>query len=140
MDDLGLDLIQVYAPVNKASNSFKERVILSLQAATKDDLPPASILSSYGYVLLDAPKIPNNLHSLPGGTGRRANWSLAKTLANDYRLILAGGLNADNAREAIEAVNPYAIDLASGVEQAPGIKDKSLMRRLFEECKDDHYK
>ena len=135
MDDLGLDLVQIYAPLNDAPNSFKDRVILSLQAATKNDLPPASILNSYRYVLLDAPKIHNDLR---GGTGRRANWVLAQTMAKDYRLILAGGLNANNAKDAITAVNPYALDLASGVEHAPGIKDKSQINRLFEECKHDN--
>jgi phosphoribosylanthranilate isomerase len=136
MDDLGLDLVQVYAPLNDAPSSFKDRVILSLKAATISDLPPAAILGSYSYVLLDAPKIAND-DSL-GGTGRCANWTLAKALARDYRLILAGGLNANNAHEAILTVNPYALDLASGVEQAPGIKDKALINRLFEECKYDN--
>ncbi|MFI4919327.1 MAG: hypothetical protein ACHP65_07205 [Legionellales bacterium] len=135
MDELGLDLVQVYAPLDDAPSSFKDRVILSLQAATKDELPPASILSTYGYVLLDAPKTHNGLL---GGTGQRANWALAETLARDYRLILAGGLNADNARDAIQAVNPYALDLASGVERAPGIKDESQINRLFEACKHDN--
>ena len=135
MDDLGLDLIQLYAPLSDAPSSFKERAILSLQAATIDDLPPASILSAYRYVLLDAPK---NQNGELGGTGRGANWALAATLARDYCLILAGGLNADNAREAIQVVNPYALDLASGVELSPGIKDESQINRLFEACKHEH--
>lgn len=134
MDDLGLDLVQVYAPLKDAPGSFNDRVILSLQAATQTDLPPSSMLSKYGYILLDAPKIDNE--SL-GGTGRRANWTLAEKMARDYRLILAGGLNATNAREAMQAVNPYALDLASGVERAPGIKDKSKINQLFEVCNHD---
>lgn len=136
IDDLGLDMVQVYAPLNDAPSSFKDRVILSLQAATKNDLPPASILSAYRYILLDAPKIDND--DLLGGTGRRANWALAETMAREYPLILAGGINATNVRDAIQAANPYAIDLASGVEQTPGIKDKSQINRLFEECKHDN--
>ena len=132
MDDLGLDLVQVYAPLHDAPGTFKERVILSLPLATKNDLPPPSILDEYGYVLLDAPKIDNQLL---GGTGRCANWVLAEKMARDYRLILAGGLNAHNARDAIQAVNPYALDLASGVEHAYGVKDKLKINHLFEECK-----
>ena len=133
IDELGLDLVQVYAPLNDAPSSFKDRVILSLQAVTKSDLPPASILSAYRYVLLDAPKIDSD--ALLGGTGRLANWALAEAMAREYPLILAGGLNAANTRDAIQAVNPCAIDLASGAEQTPGIKDKSQINRLFEECK-----
>lgn len=136
IDDLGLDLVQVYAPLSDAPNSFKDRVILSLQATTKSDLPSASILSSYRYVLLDAPKMDKD--GLLGGTGRPANWALAETMAREYPLILAGGINATNVRDAIQAVNPYAVDLASGVEQTPGIKDKSQINRLFEECKHDN--
>jgi phosphoribosylanthranilate isomerase len=134
IDDLGLDLVQVYTPLNDAPSSFKDRVILSLQASTKSDLPSASILGSYRYILLDAPK----KDGLLGGTGRRANWVLAETMAREYPLILAGGLNATNVRDAIQAVNPYAVDLASGVEQAPGIKDKSQINCLFEEFKHDN--
>lgn len=136
MEDLSLDLVQVYAPLNDAPSSFKDRVILSLQALTKNDLPSVSVLSAYRYILLDAPKISRD--DLPGGTGRCANWVLAETMAREYPLILAGGLNPTNVREAIQAVNPYAIDVASGVEQAPGIKNKSQVNRLFEECKHDN--
>jgi phosphoribosylanthranilate isomerase len=56
-------------------------------------------------------------------------------MAREYPLILAGGLNATNVRDAMQAVNPYAIDLASGVERTLGIKDKLHINRLFEECK-----
>lgn len=136
IDDLGLDMVQVYAPLHHAPSSFKDRVILSLQAASVDDLPPASTLNAYRYILLDAPKM--NHQDLPGGTGRLANWALAKTLAREYPLILAGGLNASNAKEALEIVNPFAIDLASGVEKAPGIKDLSQINLLFKECKHDN--
>lgn len=131
VDVLGLDLIQVYAPINDAPPTFKERVILSLPAASVEDLPKASLLQSYGYVLLDAPTCSDHLL---GGTGRLANWALAKTLARDYRLILAGGLNADCAEQAMCTVNPYALDIASGVESIPGKKDHTKINRLFEAC------
>jgi phosphoribosylanthranilate isomerase len=134
-EELGLDLVQVYAPLADAPDSFKDHVILSLQAASEKDLPSHFDLSSYRYVLLDAPK---THHEEFGGTGRCANWSLAKIMARECRLILAGGLNADNARNAIQAVNPYALDIASGVERAPGIKDKLQINRLFEECKHEY--
>lgn len=132
MDNLGLDLIQVYAPVKKAPRSFKERLILSLQAATTNDLPKASILSTYGYILLDAPSHPDGLL---GGTGRRANWTLAKALAKEYPLILAGGLEATIIKDAVQATNPYALDFASGVERSPGIKHQSKLNQLFKESR-----
>jgi phosphoribosylanthranilate isomerase len=131
IDDLGLDLVQVYAPLPDAPNSFKDKVILSLNAETTQDVPSVSVLSSYAYVLLDAPKMGHS--DAFGGTGRRANWTIARTLANDYRVILAGGLNENNALEAMQTVNPYALDFASGLESAPGIKDRSKINRLFKE-------
>lgn len=135
MEQLELDLVQIYSPLNSAPNTFKERVILSLTASTTNDLPPPSTLKSYGYLLLDAPKID---HMLPGGTGRTANWSLAANMAKDYRLILAGGLNPQNVKQATELVNPFAIDLASGLEIAPGIKSREKIHHLFKELHHDN--
>lgn len=67
-----------------------------------------------------------------GGSGRRADWSLAAGLAADGQLMLAGGLNPENVGCAIRVVRPYAIDVAGGVEAAPGIKNPDLMRSFFD--------
>jgi len=70
----------------------------------------------------------------PGGTGRRVD--LAR-LPRDLQapMILAGGLTCDNVALAIRTVRPYAVDLASGIESAPGIKDAEKMRRFIEEVR-----
>lgn len=69
-----------------------------------------------------------------GGTGETFDWSLIpETLRN--RIILAGGLQPSNVGEAIRRVRPYGIDLSSGVESAPGIKDATLMAQLMKEVK-----
>jgi phosphoribosylanthranilate isomerase len=65
---------------------------------------------------------------LRGGTGRRADWHAAATLARTRRVILAGGLRPDNVGQAVRQVRPYAVDVASGVEARPGIKDHARMR------------
>jgi phosphoribosylanthranilate isomerase len=64
-----------------------------------------------------------------GGTGRTFDWSIARAacIKND-RVILAGGLNPTNIEEALEAVQPYGIDISSGVEIKPGIKNPRKMR------------
>lgn len=67
-----------------------------------------------------------------GGTGRTVDWSVAATIAAQRRVVLAGGVNPDNAADAIRQVRPYALDLSSGVESAPGIKDPDKLRALFE--------
>ena len=69
-----------------------------------------------------------------GGTGETFDW-LAIPEALRRNIILAGGLKPDNVAEAIEQIRPYAVDLSSGVESAPGIKEKHLMANLMSEVK-----
>ncbi|HQX82514.1 MAG TPA: hypothetical protein PKW63_12200, partial [Vicinamibacterales bacterium] len=65
-----------------------------------------------------------------GGTGERANWERAADLAARRPIILAGGVRPDNIRQAIAQVSPWAVDVSSGVESSPGIKDVALIRAL----------
>jgi phosphoribosylanthranilate isomerase len=68
-----------------------------------------------------------------GGTGQTFDWSLAKKAARaGMPILLAGGLNAENITAAIAEVNPFAADLSSGVESAPGIKDPAKLDALFQ--------
>jgi phosphoribosylanthranilate isomerase len=64
------------------------------------------------------------------GSGETTDWTLAAELARRTRLILAGGLDPDNVGAAIEAVRPYGVDVSSGVESAPGLKDPELIHRF----------
>lgn len=69
-----------------------------------------------------------------GGTGTLADWDVATEVVKlaGKPVILAGGLNPDNVAQAIQKVKPYAVDVASGVEATPGIKDMGKMRAFFE--------
>lgn len=67
-----------------------------------------------------------------GGTGKCADWKLARNLSDSREIVLAGGLNPDNAAEAVRRVQPYTVDVCSGVEAGPGKKDHEKMRRFFE--------
>jgi phosphoribosylanthranilate isomerase len=64
------------------------------------------------------------------GTGKTADWTVASQLARRSELILAGGLNPENVSEAVRVVNPFGVDVSSGVESAPGIKDPTLVMRF----------
>jgi phosphoribosylanthranilate isomerase len=66
-----------------------------------------------------------------GGTGRTIDWTQAASAAKARPIILSGGLNADNIRAAVDVVRPYAVDVSSGVESSPGIKDSDKLRALF---------
>lgn len=73
-----------------------------------------------------------------GGTGRTVDWSLARAAATRRRLFLSGGLNPDNIADAIAQVKPYGVDLSSGVESSPGVKDPERLRALFRAIRTTH--
>lgn len=82
------------------------------------------------HLLLDA-----SVPGMPGGTGRTFDWSIAAEVAKERKLTLAGGLNPDNVADAVMAVRPFRVDVASGVESEPGRKDPELVRRFIEAAK-----
>jgi phosphoribosylanthranilate isomerase len=66
-----------------------------------------------------------------GGTGQLADWSAAAELAAKRRILLAGGITPENVAEAVARVRPYGIDVSSGVEATPGVKDHDRLKALF---------
>jgi len=91
-----------------------------------DSVRTVSEVHSRAMVLLDAHDPVTR-----GGTGRTIDWTEAARAARVRLIILSGGLNADNVRGAIDAVRPYAVDVSSGVESSPGVKDPSKLRAFF---------
>jgi phosphoribosylanthranilate isomerase len=74
-----------------------------------------------------------------GGTGHTIDWARAGEYAKEFDIILAGGLTPENVSEAISQVRPYGIDVSSGVEASPGIKDHARLKALFEAVHGSHY-
>jgi phosphoribosylanthranilate isomerase len=72
---------------------------------------------------------------LRGGTGRTIDWQAAARLAATRRIVLAGGLTPDNVQDAIETVRPEGVDVSSGVEEAPGVKDLDKVARFLERAR-----
>ena len=66
-----------------------------------------------------------------GGTGRTIDWTAAGEAARRRPVILSGGLTAGNVGRAVQLVRPYAVDVSSGVESAPGVKDREKLRDFF---------
>jgi phosphoribosylanthranilate isomerase len=75
-----------------------------------------------------------------GGTGITADWNAAAELAKKYPLLLAGGLTPENVAEAVHRVKPWGVDVASGVEATPGVKDTSRIKAFVKAVKEtiDH--
>jgi len=89
-----------------------------------DVLTEARALPRDAAVLLEAPG--------RGGRGVAPDWGRAAAVARERRLILAGGLTPENVGDAIRAVRPFAVDVSSGVESSPGIKDPARIARFIE--------
>lgn len=70
-----------------------------------------------------------------GGTGRRIDWTSAAELAGRRRVVLAGGLTPANVRDAVRMVRPAGVDVSSGVEEAPGIKNPDKVARFLAEAR-----
>jgi phosphoribosylanthranilate isomerase len=91
-------------------------------------------LTLNGFAREDAPAllVDASVKGAYGGTGITADWSAAAVLAKQYPLLLAGGLTPENVAEAVRRVRPWGVDVASGVESAPGEKDPKKMNAFVQ--------
>jgi phosphoribosylanthranilate isomerase len=104
----------------------KHRVIKAVQV--KRGFRVASLAR---YRTADAILLDGFARGLLGGTGRTLDWKLARVASHYGRIILAGGLKPENIAEAIRVAQPFAVDIASGVEVRLGRKDPARLRALF---------
>ena len=122
-----LRAVQLHGDENAADYSrVGAPLIKAVTLADSGDVARAIELPAEVTVLVDASDAIKR-----GGTGRLADWSLAKEVSDARPVILAGGLSAANIGDAIRAVRPWGVDVSSGVEQAPGVKSPERMRELF---------
>lgn len=134
LETAGLDLAQLHGQeMPEMVREMGRRAFKSIQA---NDLDTAHTLMAHyrGAVngnlpalIADAPPA-----QLPGGNGIVADWSVAHAIANEFPILLAGGLNPENVQEAIARVAPYGVDVSSGVERAPGIKDHDKLKAFID--------
>lgn len=128
--ELGLDCVQFHGnEPPEVLEAFLPHAYRALRVRDEGVLAEAARFGG-DHVLLDA-YVPGVL----GGSGARFDWSIAAALALTRKVTLAGGLTPDNVREAVQAVRPYAVDVASGVESKPGRKDPERVRLFVERAK-----
>lgn len=133
MDELAallqLDFVQLHGDESPdVAARFGARAIKALAVALEADVDR---IAAYGCstFLIDTPT-PGR-----GGSGVVGDWALARRAAALRPVLLAGGLTPDNVADAVAAVGPFGVDVASGVERAPGVKDAALVERFIAEAR-----
>lgn len=123
----GVSVVQLHGPKFPAPNGGLEnyRVIRAVSVRQSLNLGDLSRVAA-SAILFDTFD-----EELRGGTGKTFDWSLARDAKRYGPIILAGGLTPENVGRAIREVRPYAVDVASGVESAPGKKDPTKLRSFF---------
>ena len=127
-DRVGLGAVQLHGnETPEYCGGITRRVIRAIGLPETTDI--SSILEWPSSVTLLVDAYDPEKH---GGTGRPVNWTVAARVASRRPTILSGGLRAENVVTAITTVRPYAIDVSSGVEERPGVKDARRLRAFFE--------
>jgi phosphoribosylanthranilate isomerase len=136
-----LDLVQLHGDEppevvavfkGKAFKAIRLSASESVETSVYPFLPSAANIrqSVLPALLIDAA-----VRGVYGGSGVTADWSAAAELAKQYPLLLAGGLTPENVADAVRQVQPWGVDVASGVESAPGVKDAAKMIQFVKEVK-----
>lgn len=125
--EAGVGIIQLHGPRFPNAKDRPAGFRLIRAVAVEEDFEAAAL----AHIPADAFLLDTFHPDLKGGTGRTFDWKLAREAARYGTIILAGGLNPENVGQAIRTVQPFAVDVASGVESAPGQKDPTLLRAFF---------
>jgi phosphoribosylanthranilate isomerase len=125
VEQSGIDVVQLHGDEPPAyADAFGVPVLRSTTLA--DAAATAIAWPVNTTLLLDAAD-----RDRRGGTGTRVDWPAAAVLARQHRFLLAGGLTPENVADAIAAVRPFGVDVSSGVEAAPGVKDVNKVARFL---------
>jgi len=132
MEVCGLDYAQLHgreSPIMVARLS-ELRLIKALRVRDEHDV------ANLGKYHVDAYLLDAYVPGQPGGTGETMDWELARRAASRVKVILAGGLNPDNVAYAVSSARPFAVDVASGVEEEPGKKSRKLVESFIRAAKE----
>ena len=130
VEAMGLTMVQLHgdegpAYCDEIARRTGAKVIKAGRVGTLADLRDVERFHHVDFHLLDTRR-----DGQVGGTGETWDWSLVGRRHSKVPLILSGGLNAENVAEAITVVRPFAVDVASGTESSPGVKDPAKAARV----------
>jgi phosphoribosylanthranilate isomerase len=131
--EVGLDYVQLHGEETPETVTFlREGGVKVMKALRVRDEGSLAALERYGadLIMLDAWS-----EKVRGGTGERFDWALAKSLKGRGNIVVSGGLNPENVREAISFFEPYGVDASSSLEEAPGKKNEERVRRFVSAAK-----
>lgn len=113
---------------------FGRKIIKAVPVRTSEDASAAQTYTKVADLILFDAKAPSGA-TRPGGHGRTFDWSVLAAISREIPFMLSGGLTPDNVEEAMRATRPQAVDVSSGVETSPGVKDVELIRRFLQAVK-----
>ena len=113
----------------KNLKKFGVKIIKSISVSNADDLKKINNYQTADYFLFDYKPKKNEL---PGGNSKSFDWNILKSLKTDKPWFLSGGINLDNIQRILVDINPYGVDLSSGVEKELGIKDNRIINNFIE--------
>ena len=113
----------------KNLKKFGVKIIKSISVSNEDDLKKINNYQTADYFLFDYKPKKNEL---PGGNSKSFDWNILKSLKTDKPWFLSGGINLDNIQQILVDINPYGVDLSSGVEKELGIKDNRIINNFIE--------
>ena len=126
IDKLNLKYIQLHGNednqyIKKLKHNNKLIVIKAIGISHKDDLKKLDNYNDADFFLFDYK--PTKIKELPGGNAKSFDWNILKELKSPKKWFLSGGINQINVNDALNILNPYGIDISSGVEDNPGVKN-----------------
>jgi phosphoribosylanthranilate isomerase len=134
----GIRSLQVYGDPAEIADPHPFRMVLASAVRDGDNMITISDrlerCRAQGW-LPDAVLVDGHVPGSYGGTGVKAAWNLLADFRPGVPMILAGGLDPDNVADAIRIVQPYGVDVASGVERSPGKKDRDRMKRFIDNAR-----
>ena len=113
----------------KNLKKFGVKIIKSIAVSNSDDLKKINDYKTADYFLFDYKPQKNEL---PGGNSKSFDWNILKNLKIDQPWFLSGGININNIQQLLVDINPYGVDLSSGVEKELGIKDNQIINNFIE--------
>ncbi len=121
--------------ITEIKQKYNIAIIKALAIASIADLEQVAHYNKIAEMIILDAKTPKNSAN-PGGMGKVFDWDILKSLANDIKFMLSGGLDINNVSVAVSSVRPYGLDVSSGVEIERGKKDAKMISQFIKKARE----